>query len=259
MPPVDGDANNLDSVVVGSPGSAPGPLRKGGRFAKRAGSSEVGSNSPAKSDGDVGAKSGFIEPASAEPAIAAGKPAARKRGRPAGSGSKAKPAKSRDEIKSGVSARLDLDQLAAQAAEAKTQDIFDFHLMIAATSGNPALALTREEAYALALAIAKMEQEFEVSVPRKWAVVGMLLFTAQRIYFPRLKSVSVRRTMQKAETAKASPFHFEGRPASPQDANKVAPFRRPGENITDIAGRDPGAIIIPTGTPDGGKINFGQP
>lgn len=255
MPGIADDANGADHVVDGKARKPAGPLRQGGRFAKRAGASDGGANSPATAVGDVGAKSGFIAPTD-EPESAAGKPAARKRGRPPGP-AKSKPAKSRDEIKTGVTARLDLDQLAAQAAEAKTQDIFDFHLMIAATSGNPALALTREEAYALALAIAKMEQEFEVAVPRKWAVVGMLLFTAQRIYFPRLKSVSVRRTADKAVQREASPMWFKGKPASPQDANKVAPFRRPGENVTDIAGRDPGAVIIPTGAPDGGKINFG--
>lgn len=134
---------------------------------------------------------------------------------------------------------------------------------------NPILALigaqllSDDEAYALTLAHAKLQQEFPgTELPRKWLVLAMFCVVVGRIGIVRFRSANVQRAATRTEAARASPFVFRAPGTAPQapppDAGPLGardPAPAAGE-LVRRAGTAGGEMIIPTAPPDGGTIKF---
>lgn len=203
-------------------------------------------------DGAAGGAGG-TEGSATSPASLAGKPGARKRGRP-------------PKNPQGVQGKereptpLDLDAEAAEIARTRASDIADFHRMMAASLGLPQLVLIRnaehDEAYALALALTKVEQEYpDVAIPRKYKVLGALLMTCSGIYWPRVRHIGAVAKQRAAAQRTRAPTGFGGaRPGTVAEQTGATD----ATELTRGAGTAAEAITPSGPVPDGGKIKFGE-
>lgn len=116
----------------------------------------------------------------------------------------------------------------------------------------PFLRITEAEARVMAESQLRAEQAFGVTVSPKTQAVTALVGSHFAIFAPKLlagAAMARQRQQERAQRAQAGPRGFGGaRPAPPG-----APPSGPAPDV--MAGG--GAVIIPTGAPDAGAINFG--
>jgi hypothetical protein len=111
----------------------------------------------------------------------------------------------------------------------------------------PDMALAHNEATAMAEAMLRVEAHYDIAPSAKTQAIIGLCGTAWAIYAPKIGSlVAKAQSRQQQARERAGAIHrFRDRP--PPEAGPQAPPQSYGAN----------AGILPTGQPDGGKIDFG--
>lgn len=185
------------------------------------------------------------------------KPAPKRRGRPPGSTNRPKSATDAQKDSFGPGLALgseatdkDLRRQAAALAVAIQQR----HLMVALMLGLPELALPPEKAEALAIALINFQNEYPaVKVSRKLTVAIDLATAAGMAYLPAVAAVAdrARRSAQARKERGRPGVNYP--PVNPQDQPVPA---TPSEASQQPASNG-NAVILASGVPDRGKIDFG--
>jgi hypothetical protein len=181
-------------------------------------------------------------------------PVKKKRGRPPGSSNRPKPTVSQE--KDGFGPGLALGSEATSAdlkkqAAALAVAIQQRHLMLGLMLGIPELALPPEKAEALAIALINFQAEYPaVKVSRKLTVAIDLATAAGMAYLPAVAAVAdkARRVATERKARQRPGVNYP--PVNPQDQPK--PDGQPASPAPA-----PNQLILSSGVPDRGKIDFG--
>lgn len=181
-------------------------------------------------------------------------PVKKKRGRPPGSTNRPKATGSPE--KDGFGPGLALGSEATSAdlkkqAAALAVAIQQRHLMLGLMLGIPELALPAEKAEGLAIALLNFQTEYPAAkVSRKLTVVVDLATAAGMAYLPAIAAVAdkARKVTQERKARNRPGVNYP--PVNPQDQPKPAePTPMAEQRSTDL--------ILASGVPDRGKIDFG--
>jgi hypothetical protein len=132
----------------------------------------------------------------------------------------------------------------AAAAKSRAATLLIIHAGLASVA--PEMAITSDQADAIALAMCKVESEFGVNLAEKyskWEALIAFITVCGGIYGPRISAINERKKAEKA--AKGKLVFGPDTPA--------APLPTTADTYTDVSN----PVVVPLVVPDGGKIVFG--